>query len=296
MIRKQTISADFPYSVNFVEVLGSKMHYIEEGSGDPLLFVHGNPSWSYLWRNVIPFVSPYGRCIAMDLIGMGKSAKPDIEYTFFQHADYLAGFIEAMELDNVCLVLHDWGTALGFHYAMQHEDTIKGIAILEPPFLYPFRWGDYPLPARLIFRLLRAPGSGWFLICVLNLFIRSLSSTITSTRKLTDEEMNYYAAPYPNIQSRKVIRRWPQQIPINGRPADVHQAITSDNNNLRESEVPKLLLYSDISRSVDTQKAEWCRQNINNLLSVSVGSQGHFMQESNPQGIGEVLANWYTGL
>ncbi len=267
---KQTISAEFPFSANFVEVHGSKMHYIEEGSGDPILFLHGNPTWSYLWRNVIPFLSPHGRCIALDLIGMGKSDKPDIEYTFFQHAKYVESFIEALELENVCLILHDWGTALGFHYAMQQENKVKGIAILEPPFLYPFPWDEFPLSVRLIFRLIRAPGVGWFLICVLNLFIRGLSSPISSSRPLTEEELSSYAAPYPSIRSRKVIRQWPQQVPIHGRPADVDLVITADNNKLRKSKNPKLLLYSDISLFIDSTKAEWCRQNINNLQSASV--------------------------
>jgi hypothetical protein len=126
-----TISAEFPFESHYVEVLGSKMHYIDEGEGGPILFIHGNPTSSYLWRNIIPYVSDDGRVIAVDLIGMGKSDKPDIDYRFVDHAKYLEGFIEELELKNVTLVIHDWGSGLGFNYAMQHEDNIKGIAFME---------------------------------------------------------------------------------------------------------------------------------------------------------------------
>jgi haloalkane dehalogenase len=134
---EQNISAEFPFESNYVEVLGSQMHYIDEGEGDPILFIHGNPTSSYLWRNIIPYVEPYGRAIAVDLIGMGKSDKPDIGYRFVDHAKYLEAFIEKLDLKNITLVVHDWGSALGFNYAMQNEDNIKGIAFMEA-FLMPF--------------------------------------------------------------------------------------------------------------------------------------------------------------
>src|SRR5713226_6390445 len=131
MATKQDISADVPYQSNYIEVHGSKLHYIDEGSGDPILFLHGNPTSSYLWRNIIPYLTPLGRCIALDLIGMGKSDKPDIEYQFFDHVKYVDGFIEKIGLRNITLVIHDWGSALGFHYAMRHESNVRGIAFME---------------------------------------------------------------------------------------------------------------------------------------------------------------------
>ena len=125
------ISADFPFGSKYIEVHGSNIHYIDEGIDDPILFLHGNPTSSYLWRNIIPFLIPHGRCIAPDLIGMGRSDKPDIDYRFFDHVKYMEGFIEKMELNNMTLVLHDWGSGIGFNYAMRHENTIKGIAFME---------------------------------------------------------------------------------------------------------------------------------------------------------------------
>ena len=123
----QAISADFPYAPHYVDVHGSRIHYIEEGTGDPVLFLHGNPTSSYLWRNIIPHVQSHARCIAMDLIGMGKSDKPAIDYSFFDHAKYVEGFIETLGLQNLTLVIHDWGSALGFHYAMRNEANIKAL-------------------------------------------------------------------------------------------------------------------------------------------------------------------------
>ena len=118
------ISADFPFESKFIDILGSKIHYIDEGSGDPILFLHGNPTSSYLWRNIIPYLLPHGRCIAPDLIGMGKSDKPNLEYRFFDHSKYVEEFIKKLDLSNITLVIHDWGSALGFHYAMRNENKI----------------------------------------------------------------------------------------------------------------------------------------------------------------------------
>jgi haloalkane dehalogenase len=131
MTTKQDISADFPYKSKYIEVHGSRIHYVDEGSGDPILFLHGNPTSSYLWCNVIPHVASLARCIAPDLIGMGKSDKPDIEYRFLDYAEYLEGFIDEMGLRNITLVVHDWGSALGFHFAMRHESNVKGLAFME---------------------------------------------------------------------------------------------------------------------------------------------------------------------
>ncbi|MEL7232893.1 MAG: alpha/beta fold hydrolase, partial [Chloroflexota bacterium] len=136
------ISTDFPFESRFVDVHGSKMHYVDVGEGAPVLFLHGNPTSSYLWRNIIPHMSDHARCIAPDLIGMGKSDKPDIPYRFDDHYRYITGFIEALDLTNITLVIHDWGSALGFHYAMQHEDNVKGVAFMEA-IVRPMSWSDF---------------------------------------------------------------------------------------------------------------------------------------------------------
>ncbi len=159
MTQQKEISPAFPFQSKFVDVLGSRMHYVEEGAGDPVLFLHGNPTSSYLWRNVIPHVSPLGRCIAPDLIGMGKSDKPDIGYGFFDHSRYVEGFIEALGLQNITLVIHDWGSALGFHYARRHEGNVKGIAFMEA-IVRPVTWDEWPEQARQMFQAFRTPGVG----------------------------------------------------------------------------------------------------------------------------------------
>ena len=137
---KKQISTEFPFRSNFVEVHGSKIHYIDEGKGEPILFLHGNPTSSYLWRNIIPHLTGNARCIAPDLIGMGKSDKPDIEYRFFDHVKYIEGFIDKMKIKDVTLVIHDWGSGLGFHYAMRNEDKIRGIAFMEAILAPTERW------------------------------------------------------------------------------------------------------------------------------------------------------------
>ena len=290
----KAISADFPFESKYVEVHGSKIHYVDEGSEDPILFLHGNPTSSYLWRNIIPYLMPHGRCIALDLIGMGKSDKPDLDYRFFDHSKYVEGFIEKLDLSNLTLVIHDWGSALGFHYAMRHENNIKGIAFMEA-MLKPIKWEDFPSKYRMGFKLFRAPGIGWFMISVVNVFVTQMLPQAI-VRKLTAEEKDYYGSPYKTVNSRKPIRQWPCEIPIEGKPADVYEVISSYNQKLQESEVPKLLFYATPGGIIDSKTVDWCRQNLKNLKVVDIGDGIHFIQEDNPHLIGEELAKWFQDL
>src|SRR5215475_1350360 len=164
MSETRKISADFHYTSHYIEVHGSRIHYVDEGSGDPILFLHGNPTSSYLWRNVIPHVTSWARCIAPDLIGMGKSDKPDIEYRFFDHAEYLEAFIDEMGLWNITLVVHDWGSALGFHFAMRHESIVKGLAFMEAILLPVPSWEMFDSDLKAIFQGFRPPDVGWDMI------------------------------------------------------------------------------------------------------------------------------------
>ena len=290
----KAISADFPFESKYVEVHGSKIHYVDEGSGDPILFLHGNPTSSYLWRNIIPYLMPHGRCIALDLIGMGKSDKPDLDYRFFDHSKYVEGFIEKLDLSNLTLVIHDWGSALGFHYAMRHENNIKGIAFMEA-MLKPIKWEDFPSKYRMGFKLFRAPGIGWFMISVMNVFVtKMLPQAIV--RKLSAEEKDYYGGPYKTVGSRKPIRQWPCEIPIEGRPADVYEVISNYSQKLQESVVPKLLFFATPGGIIDSKTVDWCRQNLKNLKVVDIGDGIHFIQEDNPHLIGEELAKWFQDL
>jgi len=290
----QEISADFPFRSNYLEIDGSKVHYVDEGSGDPILFLHGNPTSSYLWRNVIPHVIPLGRCLAPDLIGMGKSDKPDIEYRFFDHLRYVEGFIESLSLENIILVLHDWGSALGFHFAMRHEEMMKGLAFMEA-ILMPVNWDTFPEAARGIFQSFRKPEIGWEMIVEKNFFIeRVLPASIV--RNLSEEEMENYREPFRESRSRKPLWRWPNEIPIEGEPADMVAAVNSYNQWLQETDVPKLLFYAHPGILIQEPMVRWCAEHLKNLKTVDIGEGIHFIQEDNPRLIGEELAQWCRGL
>ncbi len=290
----KTISTDFPFESKYTEVHGSKMHYIDEGEGDPILFLHGNPTSSYLWRNIIPYLTSQGRCIAPDLIGMGKSDKPDLDYRFSDHSKYLEGFIEKLGLTNVTLVIHDWGSGLGFHYAMRNESNIKGIAFMEA-LVKPMEWKDLPSDFRAGFKLFRTSGVGWFMISVLNMFIKQILPQAVS-RKLTEKEMEIYSAPYKTVKSRKPLRQWPCEIPIARQPSDVYQLMSNYSEKLQQSELPKILFTASPGGIIDIETTEWCRQNMKNLEVIDTGEGIHFIQEDNPHLIGEELAKWHNNL
>jgi haloalkane dehalogenase len=291
---QQEISAAFPFQSKFVEVQGSKMHYVEEGAGDPVLFLHGNPTSSYLWRNVIPHVSPLARCIALDLIGMGKSDKPDLEYRFVDHSKYVEGFIEALGLRDITFVIHDWGSALAFHYARRHEENVKGLAFMEA-IVRTLTWDEWPEQARQMFQAFRTPEVGEKMLIEQNMFVEAvLPGAIL--RKLTEEEMNRYREPYVDPPSRKPTWRWPNEIPIEGEPADVTEIAQAYSEWFGKSDVPKLLLYAQPGAIMREPLVEWCRNNMRNLKTVEIGPGAHFVQEDQPHAIGEAIAEWYRGL
>ena len=290
----KNISSEFPFTSRFIEVHGSRIHYIEEGTGDPILFIHGNPTSSYLWRNIIPYLTIYGRCIAIDLIGMGQSDKPDLDYRFVDHAKYVDGFIEKMKLTNITFVIHDWGSALGFNYAMHHENEVKGIAFMEA-ILKTVSWDDFPKDFKMGFKLFRAPIIGWLMIAGMNVFIEQILPKAI-VRKLTEAEKNHYRAPYRRLKDRKPLWRWPNEIPIDGKPADVTQVVQQYGQKLQESELPKLLFFAQPGGLITSPMVEWCEQKLKNLKSVDIGPGIHYLQEDNPHLIGSELAEWYKSL
>ena len=295
MASKLEISAEFPFKSSYIEVHGSKIHYVEEGSGDPILFLHGNPTSSYLWRNIIPHLTSLGRCIAPDLIGMGKSDKPDIEYGFFDHVKYVDGFIEKMGLKNLTLVIHDWGSALGFHYAMRHESNVKGIAFLEAIIAPVPSWEMFPADFKEMFQAFRTPEVGWEMIVNKNMFIEGVLPAGV-VRKLTEQERNHYRDPFRDPQSRKPVWRWPNEIPIEGKPADVVKAVETYNRWLQQSKLPKLLYYATPGAILPAPMVEWCLQNLSNFEAVDIGQGTHFLQEDQPHLIGSKLATWYRAV
>jgi len=291
---QRPISAEYPFESQSTQVAGSRLHYVESGKGDPILFLHGNPTWSYLWRNVIPYAAQKGRAIALDLIGMGKSDKPNIEYRFSDHIRYVEGFIQTMELRHLTLVVHDWGSALGFHYAARHESNVKGIAFMEA-LLRPVRWTDFPEQVRQMFQAFRTPEVGWDLLANQNVFVEQvLPGGIL--RKLSDQEMNRYREPFPTPASRKPVWRWPNEIPIDGEPKDVAESVGAYHEWLTRSTVPKLLFHGQPGVILTAPAVGWCRENLQKLDIVDIGPGLHYLQEDNPHRIGEGLAAWYRNL
>jgi haloalkane dehalogenase len=296
MNTSEKISADFPYDSNYVEINGSNIHYVDEGSGEPILFLHGNPTSSYLWRNIIPHLTSSNRCIAMDLIGMGKSDKPDIEYRFMDHVKYVEGFIEKMGLKNITLVIHDWGSALGFYYAMRHENNVRGLAFMEAIIMPVPSWEMFPADVREIFQAFRTPEVGWDMIVNKHFFIEQILFDKGIVRRLNEEEKNHYRQPFEDPTTRKPIWRWPNEIPIEGEPEDVVEAVTRYNEWLQQSALPKLFFYATPGALVSPQMVEWCKQNLKNLQTADIGPGIHFLQEDNPHQIGSELITWYNGL
>jgi len=287
----ELISAEFPFESRFIEVNGSRIHYVEQGSGDPILFLHGNPTSSYLWRNILPYAANAGRAIAMDLIGMGKSDKPDLEYRFVDHVPYVEGFIEKMGLTNLTLVMHDWGSGLGFYYASRHEANIKGMAFMEAILI---SRPEGPPPGTP-FANFRTEGIGWDLIVNQNVFVEQILPGAV-VRGLTEEEMTRYREPYLDPPSRKPLWRWPNEIPMGGQPADVVAIVDTYNAWLQETELPKLLFHGDPGAIINAPMVEWCKAHLKNLKTVDIGPGRHYLQEDNPHLIGRELEAWYRGL
>ena len=285
-----TPSPAFPYESRFVDVLDSSMHYVEDGEGDPILFLHGNPTSSYLWRNVIPYAAPHGRAIAVDLIGMGKSGKPELEYRFFDHLRYLEAFIDALDLRNIRLVVHDWGGGLGFSYARRHPDNVAGIAFMECV-LMPMEWSEADPVTRMVFRRMRDPRKGDRMNREKSFFLKRLMPMMTR-RRLTAEEEAVYAAPYPTPESRLPIAQWPREIPISGQPADLTDEIGANFEWFRSAQLPKLFLHARPGIIFTKKTVARLEKEIDGVESVLVGKGKHYLQEDVPDEIGAALHRW----
>jgi haloalkane dehalogenase len=277
-------------------VLGSTMAYREARQpGTPIaLFLHGNPTSSYIWRNIIPRVAPVAHCIAPDLIGFGQSGKPDIDYRFEDHVRYLDAFIAASGIASAYLVAQDWGTALAFHLAARRPDFVRGLAFMELIRPMP-TWDDFHQApaARETFRKFRTPGEGEKMILEANAFVeRVLPGSVK--RKLSDEEMAVYRAPFPTPQSRLPVWRLPNELPIAGEPSDVHSALEQAHAALRASEYPKLLFVGDPGALISPAFAETFAAGLKNCRLVQLGAGAHYLQEDHPEAIGRHVASWIT--
>ena len=277
----------------FITVNGRRMAYVEMGSGDPIVFQHGNPTSSYLWRNIMPALAEAGRCIAVDLIGMGDSDKlenpgPD-SYRYVEHRDYLFEAWEALGVrDNVTLVIHDWGSALGFDWARQNEDKVRGIAYMEG-IVCPVSWADWPDDARQIFRGFRSE-AGESMVLDKNVFVeRVLPGSVL--RKMSDEEMAVYRRPFANAgEDRRPTLTWPRQIPIDGEPEDVVTVVTDYAAWLQQSQLPKLFINAEPGAILTGRQREFCR-GFPNQTEVTVAGI-HFIQEDSPHEIAAAILDW----
>jgi haloalkane dehalogenase len=278
-------------------VLGRSMAYVEAGTGDPIVFLHGNPTSSYLWRNVIPHCQALGRCIAPDLIGMGDSDKlepsgPD-RYRFVEHREYLDALLAELGVErNVTLVIHDWGSALGFDWAHRHRDAVRGIAYMEA-IVRPVSWTDWPEAARKVFQGFRSP-AGEAMVLEQNVFVeRVLPGSIL--RKLGDEEMEAYRRPYREPgESRRPTLTWPREIPIEGEPADVTEIVRRYGEWLATSDLPKLFVNAEPGAILTGEPREFCRSWPNQREVTVKGI--HFVQEDSPDEIGRAVADWLRSL
>lgn len=283
-----------PLTKKTVDVLGSRMAYHERGEGKPVLFLHGNPTSSYLWRDVIPELEGLGRLIAPDLIGMGDSAKlpnpgPDT-YRFATHRKYLTAFIEAVlgPSEPVVLVVHDWGSALGFDWANRHRDRIRGIAYMEAIVRPIASWDEWSPSATPIFQGFRSD-KGEAMILDRNVFVeRVLPGSVL--RKLSEAEMTEYRRPYLEREDRWPTLTWPRQIPISGEPADVVQIAAEYSRWMVESDIPKLFVDAEPGAILIGATREFCRTWKNQTEVTVPGS--HFIQEDSGPAIGRAVADW----
>ena len=287
------ISVEERYTKKQAKILGHTMSYVEEGAGDPIVFLHGNPTSSYLWRNIIPHALEQGRCIAPDLIGMGDSQKleasgPD-SYTFVEHRKYLDSLLENLAVhNNVTFVIHDWGSALGFDWANRHRDQVKGIVYMEA-LVCPVEWEDWPENARNVFQGFRSP-AGESMILEKNIFVeRVLPHSVI--REVREEEMAVYRRPYLNAgEDRRPTLTWPRQIPLAGEPADVVALVQDYGAWLSSSQIPKLFINADPGSILVGRPREVCRR-WPNQQEVTVKGV-HFIQEDSPEEIGQALAHF----
>lgn len=290
---EENVSPAYGFAPRFADVLGAKMHYVEQGTGKPVLFLHGNPTSSYLWRNILPRVAEagLGRCIAPDLIGMGKSDKPDIGYRIADHVRYLDGFIAALGLKDIALVVHDWGSALGLHYARRHEADIRALAMMESILTPVPRWDDFHPDLAAIFKQFRTEGVGQDLICAQNVFIEKILPG-ACVRPLGDAEMKHYRAPFPTPESRTPLWVFPNEIPIEGRPKDVHDLVAAYSAWLQKTPLPKLLFTTDKGALVPPPVAAWAKDRFPNIELVDLGAGIHYVQEDHPAAIATALIDF----
>jgi haloalkane dehalogenase len=276
-----------------INVLDSTMFYREAGAGPAIVFLHGNPTSSFLWRAILPEIAPLGHCLAPDLIGMGSSEKPAIDYNFDDHARYLDAWIDALDLSEIVFVGYDWGAALAFDWASRHPDRTLGVAFMET-IVRPLSWTEFPEAARTLFEALRTPGVGERMVLEENFFIEQ-ALPFTTLRGLEPDELQAYRAPYPTPETRAPMLAWPRMMPLGGDPAHVVERVGDYGRWLADSEgVPKLLFTCPPGPGMmmSPELIAWCQSHIAALETASLGPAGHHVPEDQSPAISEELAGW----
>ena len=293
MEHKAGIQSNDPHPRQRVNVLDSEMSYVDLGSGNPIVFLHGNPTHSYLWRNVIPHFAMLGRCLAPDLIGMGRSGKSPLNsYRFTDHVPYLDAWFEVLGIEqNLILVLHDWGSALGFYRAFRYPEQIRGIAYMES-IVQPRLWSDFPAGRGDLFRALRSP-KGEEMIFEDNFFIEQILPK-SVIRSLTAKEMDAYRAPFKEREARLPTLVWPRELPIEGEPADVTHIVKEYGAWIQNSPIPKLFINGAPGSIIGERARGFCRTWRNQTETTVRGI--HYLQEDSPDDIGLSLAAFVNSI
>lgn len=275
-----------------IKVLDSTIAYREAGDREApvVLFLHGNPTSSYIWRNILPLVAPVAHCIAPDLIGFGQSGKPAIEYRFADHVRYIDAFLQRAGITSAFVVAQDWGSALAFHLAARRPDFVRGLTFME--FIRPMpTWNDFHPDAVETFQKFRTVGVGEAMILEGNAFVEGVLPGATA-RKLTDEEMSVYRVPFPDPESRRPTWQFPNELPIAGEPADVYATIEEAHRALAESSYPKLLFVGNPGALISPAFAKSFAQGLKNCTVVQLASGIHYLQEDHPDVIGAHIKDW----
>ncbi|HSW69420.1 MAG TPA: haloalkane dehalogenase [Gammaproteobacteria bacterium] len=293
-MNKTNISSDFPYKSHYVDIYGSKMHYIQEGEGDPILFLHGIPASSYVWRNVIPHLVTLGCCIAPDLIGFGKSDKPDIQYSITDHIRYIEKFIETLKLDHILIVMHGWGSIIGFDFAMRHPEKCRGLVFYEA-YLRPKHSDDISLPYQEQILAWQKQNNISDLIMNGTHFIdKVLPQSVM--RRLSETELTCYREPFKNKGSGKPLYQYLHELPDANEKNNINKIVADYSKKLTKSSLPKLMLYSIPGFLTTIATLIWAKDNFPNLEIIEVGEELHYAQESNPDLMGEAISVWVQGV
>ena len=288
----EMISEKFPFLSQYAEIYQAKLHYIEVGKGDPILFLHGIPTSSYLWRNVIPHLSTLGRCVALDLPGFGQSDKPNIEYTILDYIKYVEKFIETLNLKNITFIMHGFGSVICFDYEMRHEKNCKGLVFYEA-FLRPFSDQDVSLPFQE--QLLALQENEYDIVMHGDLFVDKIIPQ-TVMRALSTEEMNHYREPFKQKGTGKPIFQYFKELIKVDHASELNKVIENYSNKLAKSSLPKLMLYSVPGFITTIATVMWAKEHLSQLEIVEIGEELHLAQESYPERIGEVISIWLQGV